>query len=937
MVISVPKKISSLKALGNYSFSKCVKLTDLETIGYPGSLTEIPEGCFSNCEGITEIEIPEQIEILGAGAFYSCGNLTKVTIPCDYSYPNIDAGSSYDSPFTSCINVTEIHYTAGDSGIMPDISTDSSSTYDYYSDRLEYMSRDKLKNMTFDEGITHIAANLTSFYSSNGYCNISKATFPSTVIFVGKDAFRKYDAITPTFYGYGNTAAETYANNNSINFVSIGDPVTFADTLGCEKGASLQIDANAYIDDNEMLNKCIWSLAGNNDKATTITKDGLLTVSEKETATDVTIAATYNEKQIRIKINIKNPAFKAFFTGEFESVVKADDNGYISNPDKKPDGCFDYTYIIDGIEISDDQWPLKIEEDTRITVNKVPLHHVTYISGEEATCTDAGHISYYDCDNCDKLFADELGINEISSGKITIPALEHGKTTVTNKKIIEPELQPDGTYKDGSLLQIITCTLCDEEISRSSIVLSKESIPVKDFEIDVPVRVDIKSDITTIPDNLTEDLDKIKEQLRNAALNKDVSRNEADMTITYIDAELNIKEDDGNWLPLDTTSDVTIILPYPDTVDEPDDYEFVLSGIAINDSDNAIELLEVTKEEDGLKTTLHGSTFISIVFHKHEKVSINGSGESCTNTGLSEGVKCSICNQVLVPQEIIPSKSHDWSEWKTTTSPTCTANGVETRICACGKKETRKIDMIGHDYKAVVTAPTCTEKGYTTYTCACGDTYQADEVAALGHSFGEYVTTMKAGFDQAGEQTATCSVCQATDVKAIAAAVVPTIKDQAFNNKNKTPKVTVVNAEGNVVKAKATFANKTRKAVGKYKVTVKLTGADYEGSKNITFKINPAGKSISKLSKGKKAFTVKWKKASTTYRKQMTGYQIRYSTSSKMTKAKTVTVKNTKATSKTIKKLKVKKTYYVQLRTYKTVKGAKYYSSWSKTKKVKTK
>ena len=40
-----------------------------------------------------------------------------------------------------------------------------------------------------------------------------------------------------------------------------------------------------------------------------------------------------------------------------------------------------------------------------------------------------------------------------------------------------------------------------------------------------------------------------------------------------------------------------------------------------------------------------------------------------------------------------------------------------------------------HTYTETVTAPTCTEGGYTTYTCDCGDTYTADEVAALGHSF----------------------------------------------------------------------------------------------------------------------------------------------------------------------------------------------------------
>ena len=37
-----------------------------------------------------------------------------------------------------------------------------------------------------------------------------------------------------------------------------------------------------------------------------------------------------------------------------------------------------------------------------------------------------------------------------------------------------------------------------------------------------------------------------------------------------------------------------------------------------------------------------------------------------------------------------------------------------------------------------MTEPTCEAAGYTTYTCSrCGDTYTGDEVAALGHNYGE--------------------------------------------------------------------------------------------------------------------------------------------------------------------------------------------------------
>lgn len=95
--------------------------------------------------------------------------------------------------------------------------------------------------------------------------------------------------------------------------------------------------------------------------------------------------------------------------------------------------------------------------------------------------------------------------------------------------------------------------------------------------------------------------------------------------------------------------------------------------------------------------------------------------------------------------------------------------------------------------------------------------------------------------------------------------------------------------------------------------------------------------SISKLSKGKKAITVRWKKVKT-----IKGYQIQLATDKKFKKnKKTVTISKQKTTKTTVKKLKGKKKYYVRIRTYKNVKykgkTIKVYSSWSKVKTVKTK
>ena len=106
---------------------------------------------------------------------------------------------------------------------------------------------------------------------------------------------------------------------------------------------------------------------------------------------------------------------------------------------------------------------------------------------------------------------------------------------------------------------------------------------------------------------------------------------------------------------------------------------------------------------------------------------------TCTETGLTEGLHCSVCGEVLVAQEVVDALGHDYDAF--VTAPTCTEEGYTTYTCHCGDSYVAdKVDALGHNYDAVVTDPTCTAEGYTTYTCQCGDTYVADKVDALGHT-----------------------------------------------------------------------------------------------------------------------------------------------------------------------------------------------------------
>lgn len=90
--------------------------------------------------------------------------------------------------------------------------------------------------------------------------------------------------------------------------------------------------------------------------------------------------------------------------------------------------------------------------------------------------------------------------------------------------------------------------------------------------------------------------------------------------------------------------------------------------------------------------------------------------------------------------------------------------------------------------------------------------------------------------------------------------------------------------------------------------------------------------SISSITAKSKGFTVKWNKKSSA-----TGYQIHYSTSSKFSNPKSVTISKNSTVSKSVVSLKAKKKYYVRIRTYKTIEGKKYYSAWSASKTVTTK
>ena len=171
-----------------------------------------------------------------------------------------------------------------------------------------------------------------------------------------------------------------------------------------------------------------------------------------------------------------------------------------------------------------------------------------------------------------------------------------------------------------------------------------------------------------------------------------------------------------------------------------------------------------------------------------------------------------------------------------------------------------------------------------------------------------------------------------TEKTSISKATVSGLKSKYYTGKaiKQTP---VVKLSGKTLKSGTdyTVTYKNNKAVGTATVTITGKGA-YTGTISKTFKILPKKTTL------KSVKSPKTKQLKVTYSKVagVTGYQVTYSTSAKFTKATTKSV-NVKGTSKTITRLTKGKTYYVKVRSYKTVGKTKYYSGYSAVKKVKVK
>ena len=168
--------------------------------GITYTVTIVKMNAFSNCTGLTSVNIPDGVTSISYGAFYKCSSISAVSLPSTLT--NIG-----ESAFFQCSSLASINIPASVTNIGPTAFQECSS----------------LTSITIPDGVTSI--NHTTFYRCS---NLTSVNLPSTVTTIASSAFAACSTLTSIIIPATVTSIGSYAfqNCSSLTSITIPDGVT---------------------------------------------------------------------------------------------------------------------------------------------------------------------------------------------------------------------------------------------------------------------------------------------------------------------------------------------------------------------------------------------------------------------------------------------------------------------------------------------------------------------------------------------------------------------------------------------------------------------------------------------------------------------------------------------------------------------------------------
>ncbi len=235
--IVIPETIERCKvvAIDEYAFSYCSSITSVEI---PDSVTSIGLRAFWNCSSLKSIEIPDSITSIGGSAFNGCSSLTTIEIPDsvvsigDSTFQGCSSLTAIEIPdlvtsigyymFTDCSSLTSIE--------MPNsVTSIGGAAFEGCSSLISIKIPDSVTTLnynTFKECSSLISVELSDSVTSigsgafEGCSSLISIEIPNSVTSIGKNAFKGVGSEF-VMYGYTNSPAQTYAEENRITFIAV--------------------------------------------------------------------------------------------------------------------------------------------------------------------------------------------------------------------------------------------------------------------------------------------------------------------------------------------------------------------------------------------------------------------------------------------------------------------------------------------------------------------------------------------------------------------------------------------------------------------------------------------------------------------------------------------------------------------------------------------
>ena len=170
--VAIPSSVTysgttySVTSIGNRAFYDCDGLTE---VTIPNSVTKIAYEAFEFCDDLTSVSIGNSVTTIGNEAFYSCTRLAEVNISDLSSWCKIDFYNNYSNPL-------------------------------YYAQMLK-LNGSEITNLVIPNDITEIKN--YAFYNCDG---LTSVTIPNSVTSIGDDAFFGCTGLTSVTIGNSVTS-----------------------------------------------------------------------------------------------------------------------------------------------------------------------------------------------------------------------------------------------------------------------------------------------------------------------------------------------------------------------------------------------------------------------------------------------------------------------------------------------------------------------------------------------------------------------------------------------------------------------------------------------------------------------------------------------------------------------------------------------------------